>query len=88
MTLEAQASGLAVLAADAAGSRDLVADGETGLLCPARDTDAFTDALRRLTDDAELRSRLGRAAREAATAYDWPSVLQRMVRYYRGVLSA
>ena len=88
VTLEAHASGLPVLAADAAGSRDLVADGETGLLCPARDTDAFTAALRRLADDPALRARLGANARTAATAYDWPSVLQRMVTYYRGVLPA
>ena len=86
VTLEAQASGLAVIAADAAGSRDLVADGETGRLCPARDTDAFTRALRDLCDDAGERRRLGANAREAAAAYDWDAVLGRMVTYYRGVL--
>ena len=88
VTLEAQASGLAVIAADAAGSRDLVADGVTGVLCPARDTAAFTDALRSLCDDADARRRLGAAARDAAADYDWRAVLNRMETYYRGVLGA
>ena len=86
VTLEAMASGLAVVAADAAGSRSLVSDEETGLLCPPRDADAFTAATARVAADAALRQRLGASARSAAQAYDWPSVLGRMTDYYRGVL--
>jgi glycosyltransferase involved in cell wall biosynthesis len=88
VTLEAMASGLPVVAADAAGSRSLVESGETGLLCPPRDVDCFTDAAARLAADAGLRVRLGASAREEARAYSWPSVLARMERYYRGVLAA
>ena len=88
VTLEAMASGLPTVCADAAGSRSLVTDEETGLLCPPRNAAAFTDATRRLTLDPELRSRLGDSGREAARAYDWPSVLARMESYYRQVLTA
>lgn len=88
VTLEAMASGLAVVCADGGGSRSLVDDGRTGLLCPPRDVDAFTTATRRLLADDGLRTRLGAAAREAASEYDWPSVLQRMVAYYRDVITA
>ncbi|WP_412069296.1 glycosyltransferase family 4 protein [Rubrivirga sp. IMCC43871] len=84
VTLEAQASGLAVVAADAAGSASLVDHETTGLLCPPRDRAAFVDATRRLALDPDLRQRLGANAREAATGYDWAEVLGRMVRYYRG----
>ena len=87
VTLEAMASGVPVVAADAAGSRSLVADGETGLLCPPRDASAFADATARLVGDSGLRVRLGSAAREAARAYSWPSVLGRMEGYYRAVLA-
>ncbi len=86
VTLEAMASGLAPVCADAAGSRSLIDDGRTGLLCPPRDTDAFTAATRRLTLDADLRARLGHAGRDEAHEYSWPTVLARMVTYYRGVL--
>ena len=83
VTLEAMASGLAVVAADAAGTASLVADGQTGFLCPPRDLEAFTDATRRLVEAPELRARLGSAARAAAHVYDWSEVLGRMVHYYR-----
>ena len=85
VTLEAMASGLGVVAADAAGTASLIDSGRTGLLCPPRDRQAFADATRRLVADAALRHRLGEAAREAARAYDWPEVLARMAKYYRGV---
>ena len=86
VTLEAMASGLAPVCADAAGSRSLIDDGRTGLLCPPRDADAFTDATRRLALDADLRSCLGHAGRTEAREYSWPAVLARMVSFYRGVL--
>ncbi len=41
VTLEAMASGLTVVAADAAGSASLVDDGRTGVLCPPRDRQVF-----------------------------------------------
>ena len=87
VTLEAMASGLGVVAADAAGTASLIDDGRTGLLCPPRHRAAFLDATRRLVTDASLRHRLGAEARIAASAYDWSEVLERMVTYYRGVVS-
>lgn len=86
VTLEAMASGLAVVAADAAGTASLVDDGRTGLLVPPRDGTGFLDATRRLVSDADFRARLGTNAREAARGYDWSEVLARMVGYYRGVV--
>ena len=88
VTLEAMASGLAVVCADAAGSGSLVESGTTGLLCPPRDAHAFADAVRRLTLNGTLRRQFGEAARDAARQYSWPSVLARMVEYYRGVVGA
>ena len=87
VTLEAMASGVAVVAADAAGTASLIENGRTGLLCPPRDVPAFLDAARRLVLDPELRQRLGSVARLDAQAYDWGEILGRMVRYYGGVLS-
>ncbi|MGB3544508.1 glycosyltransferase family 4 protein, partial [Rubrivirga sp.] len=86
VTLEAMASGLAVVVADAAGSASLVEDGRTGSLCSPRDRNAFADATRAFIEDANRRERFGIAAREAALTYNWPDVLDRMVGYYRAVL--
>ena len=85
VTLEAMASGLPVVCADAAGSRSLVDDGVTGFLCPPRDANAFTDAVRRLAVSPHLRRTLGEAGRDSARQYDWGTVLARMESYYRRV---
>lgn len=61
--LEAQAAGLPVVAEATAGVPEVVRDGVTGLLVAERDTPALTAALRRLLDDAALRTRMALAAR-------------------------
>ena len=83
VTLEAMASGLAVVCADAAGSRSLVDDGDTGLLCPPRDLDAFELATLSLVLSPDRRAGLGTRARDAASAYDWSTVLASMLDAYR-----
>ena len=85
VTLEAMASGLAVVCADAAGSRSLVDSGETGLLCPPRDVDAFELATESLVISPDRRAGFGVRARDAASAYDWSVVLASMVDNYRRV---
>lgn len=58
--LEAGASGLPAVAAEAGGAPELVRDGATGLLVKADDSDSF--ALSALAVDPELRLLLGRQA--------------------------
>jgi glycosyltransferase involved in cell wall biosynthesis len=60
---EAMALGRSVIATDCGGNRELVVDGEVGLLVPPHDPDALAGALSRWIGDPELRSRLGTAAR-------------------------
>ena len=87
VTLEAMASGLAVVAADAAGTASLIDHGRTGLLCPPRDESAFLESTRRVVQDSGLRARLAAAAVASASAYDWQEVLGAMVRNYRRVIN-
>lgn len=63
---EAMAYGRAVVASDVGGLRDAVEHGVDGLLVPPRDVAALRAAVARLLGDAELRTRLGAAAREKA----------------------
>jgi glycosyltransferase involved in cell wall biosynthesis len=67
--LEAQASGLPVVAGAGPGVAAIVEDGTTGRLVPAGDADAFAAAVRGLLADPELRKHLSRnaAAKVAAT---------------------
>ncbi|NOU35173.1 MAG: glycosyltransferase family 4 protein [Kiritimatiellaceae bacterium] len=62
--LEAMAYGLPVVASDWQGPKDVVLNGETGFLCPARDTKGFADALQRLAQDGAMRAQMGRAGLE------------------------
>jgi glycosyltransferase involved in cell wall biosynthesis len=61
--LEAAACGRPMVATDVPGCREIVIDGETGLLVPARDSASLAQALARLAGDAGLRKRMGEAAR-------------------------
>lgn len=68
VVLEAMASGLAIVAADAPSSRALIEPDRTGMLCAEND---FARAIARLIDDGAERRRLGQAARQASEAYSW-----------------
>jgi glycosyltransferase involved in cell wall biosynthesis len=61
--VEAMACGLPVVASDWPGPRDVVVNGETGMLCPAHNAGAFADALQRLAEDPDLREKMGSAGR-------------------------
>ena len=61
--LEAAACGLPVVAADAPGSRETVAGGETGLLVPPRDAKALAAAIGELLADPARAWEMGREGR-------------------------
>lgn len=61
--LEAMACGLPVVGTDVSGIRDVIRDGETGVLC-GTDAAGIRAAISRVLADAGLRERIGRNARE------------------------
>jgi len=85
VTLEAMASGLPTVCADATGSRSLVVHGETGYLASPRDIQGFLTHVRQLLNDANLRRRLGAAARVRSLHYSWDKVMQQMLASYRSI---
>ena len=60
--IEAQGAGLATVASNIKGNREVVTT-ETGFLCPAKDPAAYAEKLALLIDNASLRKQFGRAAR-------------------------
>lgn len=87
VTLEAMASGLPTVCADATGSKSLVRHGETGFLVPPGDDAAFVAHTRALVEDAEMRAQFGRTAREVASMYSWPIILGRIDDFYNQLLA-
>src|ERR671915_1407140 len=80
--LEAQASGLPVVAVAEGGPRTLIDDGRTGLLRPV-DPAALADALCELAAAPALRGRLAKAALETVRERTWERALERLAEGYR-----
>ncbi|WP_457653563.1 glycosyltransferase family 4 protein [Rhodocaloribacter sp.] len=64
--IEAMAVGTPVVATAVGGIREIVRDGETGLLVSYGDHSALTEAIHRMLMRPELREKVARAAREEA----------------------
>ncbi len=75
---ETAALGIPAVASSVDAIPEVVEEGETGLLCPCDDADAFAEALLRLIRDPELRGRLGEGARaRALERWRWDRVAAR-----------
>lgn len=62
--LEAMAAGLPVVATDVGGNREVVGDGESGILVPSQQPEAMAAAMMKMHGDPERTRRMGLAARE------------------------
>ena len=85
--LEAMAAGAPIVASDIPGYRDVVSDGEQGLLVEPKNPGAIADAVLRLLANPELRANMRRVGQEKARAYDWPRVATEVLDYYFEVLA-
>jgi glycosyltransferase involved in cell wall biosynthesis len=82
VALEALACGTPVIATAAGGLKEIIIDGECGLLVPPGDAAALASALRTLLTDESLRVRLRAGARLRAQNFS----LQRRSREFLGLL--
>ncbi|HEX5415617.1 MAG TPA: glycosyltransferase family 4 protein [Chloroflexota bacterium] len=80
--LEAMAAGKPVVASAIAGYREVLEDGEQGLLVPPGSVPHLTDALDALLRDPDRRRALGRAGAVKARDYAWPAVVDRITEVY------
>ena len=87
VTLEAMASGVPAVCAEASGSQSLVDDGVTGrLIANAADVDEFADALIILAADSAMRAQMASAARDNSAAFQWNAILDRLIADYEEIL--
>jgi len=84
---EAMAAGRAIVSTAVDGCREVLAEGESGLLVPPRDPEALAGALLRVIQDASLRQRLAAGARAASAQYDIARCVERMQDLYDEVLA-
>ena len=87
--LEAMGAGLAVVATDVPGHRDVVAHGTTGLLVPPGDARALATAIGALLDDPERRARMGRAGRaRVLSEFSIQPMVAKTAEIYRAAATA
>jgi glycosyltransferase involved in cell wall biosynthesis len=87
VALEAAAAGKPIVATDMGGLRDIVVDGETGLVVPAEDRRSLAAAMQRLIADPQLRERLGAAARQQAARFSPAAVVPQVEQAYEVALA-
>jgi glycosyltransferase involved in cell wall biosynthesis len=75
VTIEAMASGLAVVAYDCAAAEEVIRHGENGLKAPPDDEAAFIAEAVSLATDPALRRRLGPAAAARAAQLSWDTIV-------------
>ncbi len=86
--LEAMATGRPVVATAIDGFRQVITDGEEGLLTPPGDEAQMAAALAKLLDSPQLRRQMGERGRRAAAGYAWPLVADRVMSVYESALRA
>jgi glycosyltransferase involved in cell wall biosynthesis len=85
--IEAMAMGCAVVAADCgSGPGEIVRNEIDGLLVPPEDTESLARALRRVLEDATLRTALGKAALEVRERFAAHSILPKWEAVIEGVI--
>jgi glycosyltransferase involved in cell wall biosynthesis len=84
--MEAAAMKLPVVASNIRGCREIVLDGESGILVPVRSASGLAEAVTRLMEDPNLRRKMGERGREhICTNFDYRQVLERLGNFYDGI---
>ena len=87
--LQAMLTGLPIVTTPVGAILEAVADGETALVVPPKDSAALATALRKLMDDPDSAAAFGRQAREIALSqFSREIMLDRMERVFRDARSA
>jgi glycosyltransferase involved in cell wall biosynthesis len=89
-TIEAMAFAIPVVAVDAGDTRDVVRDGESGILVPRDDEAALCNAVTMLAKDEALRTRIGEGARSFVqdNFESVPKRVEREIRLVESIVSA
>jgi phosphatidyl-myo-inositol alpha-mannosyltransferase len=84
---EGFAAGTPAVASDIAGYRDVVTDGDNGVLVPRGDPTALAGTLRDLALDPERRATMAANAAGSARRYAWPAVAAEVLGAYEDAIA-
>jgi len=84
--VEAMAAGVPLVSSNVHGILDYVVDGKTGYAVAPNDVDGFAEAIKKLTDDSELRKSMREACLAAAEPFELSNALHVMWDIYKEIL--
>ncbi|HCG03397.1 MAG TPA: glycosyltransferase family 1 protein [Chloroflexi bacterium] len=80
--LEAMASGVPVVASDIEGYRQVMTQGNEGIMVPPRNERALAEAVCALLQDRTAAEAMGQRGRETARLYSWDRIAEQVVDFY------
>lgn len=85
--VEAAAMGLPVITTTSSGCKDSVVDGVTGFAVPPKDAGALFEAMKKLANDPDLRTKMGMEGRKfVENRYSVEAVLEQTWRVYESAM--
>ncbi len=88
VVIEAMAIGKPIIATNVGGMREILKDGTTGLLIPAKDPNAQAKQIICLMRNECIANRLGWRAKEESKKYDIRLHVRRLESYYKQLISS
>lgn len=86
--IEAMACGLPAVSFDfKCGPKDIIKDGENGVIVPDGDIDALAEAMMTLMEDEEQRKRMGENAKKVVETYSEEKVMNKWVSLYEEIVA-
>lgn len=87
VVLEAGAMGLPSIVTDINGSREIITDGDNGLIIPTHDTDALLAAMTRMVEDRDATAAMAARSRDSIVSrFEQSYVRSCLLDYYRSLL--
>ena len=84
--LEAMAMAKPIIISDRVAVQRIISDGKEGYIVPFNNIQTLVDRISKLTDNHELRSKMGAAARKLAEKYTWTQIADRYGHFFRFVM--
>ena len=85
--LEGMAAGLAVVASSEGGARDIIRDGENGILVPLRSSKSLAEKVIYLLENEDIREKIAQRAAETARDYTWDMIARRTIEVFQNLLT-
>lgn len=88
VVLEAMASGLPAVGADAPGIKDIIKNNNNGFLTIPRNAKDFSDKILTLIEDKTLRKKMGTNAAKYAKSRSWQEITDKLIDLYRKTINS